>query len=75
MTQRKVRITGYYGQRTEVPFNFIPDGIFLKLLLLKVGDFVIEQDINVDGNHINQFIHYFSPTCGCGSIHGMGALI
>ena len=75
MTQRKVRITGYYGQRTGVPFNFIPDGIYLKLLLHRVEGFKIEHDINVDGNHITQFIHYFKPICGCGSMCGMGALI
>jgi len=47
MTRRKLRIVGYYGQRTDTPFNFIPDGIKLKMLLHKEEDFKIEHDINI----------------------------
>lgn len=58
---------GYYGQKTDVPFNFIPDGICLRLLLHLEDGFKIEHDINVDNENVKQYIHYNKPQYGCGS--------
>jgi hypothetical protein len=74
MTSRKLRIEGYYGQRTGT-FDFIPDGIFLRLLLHRVDGFKIEHDINVDNNEVSQWIHYNKKGCGCGSFAGMKTTI
>lgn len=69
-TRRKLKIMGYYGQKTDVPFNFIPDGIHLRLLLHQEDGFKIEHDIDVDNENVTQYIHYNKPQCGCGSIEG-----
>lgn len=71
MTQRKTRITGYYGKYTNIPFNFIPDGICLKLLLYIVDGFKIQHELNIDNEHVTQFIGYNKPAGGCGSVFGM----
>jgi len=75
MSQRKLRITGYYGHKTDTPFNFIPNGIHLSLLLHRVDGFKIEHDIDVDDEMILQFIDYNKAGCGCGSMAGMRELI
>jgi len=71
MTQRKINITGYYGQKTDVPFNFIPDGIKLNLLIHREDGFTIKHDINVDNEKTTQFIKYNKPQCSCGSFAGI----
>ena len=70
MTQRKINITGYYGQKTDVPFNFIPDGIKLNLLIHREDGSMIKHDINIDNEKVTQFIDYNKPRCGCGSFAG-----
>ena len=75
MTERKIRIDGYFGQRTEKPMKFIPRGIFLKLLLHKEDGFKIEHDMIVDDETVKQFIHYNKPQHGCGSFAGIMELI
>jgi len=71
MTQRKLRIVGYYGQHTDTPFLFIPDGIYLKLLLHTVDGFKIQHELNIDNEQVSQYIGYNKPACGCGSVFGM----
>jgi hypothetical protein len=71
MTIRKLKTMGYYGQKTDVPFNFIPDGIRLRLLLHQEDGFKIEHDIDVDNENVTQYIHYNKPQRGCGSFAGI----
>ena len=68
MTKRKLKTSGYYGKKTDVPFNFIPDGI-------REEGFNIEHDINVDNEKVTQFIHYNKPQHGCGSFAGIRGFI
>ena len=75
MTIRKLKTMGYYGQKTDVPFNFIPDGIRLRLLLHQEDGFKIEHDIDVDNENVTQYIHYNKPQCGCGSFAGIREFI
>ena len=75
MSKRKIKTIGYYGQKTDVPFNFIPDGIHLRLLLHREDGFNIEHDINVDTEKVTQFLHYNKPQYGCGSFAGIVGLI
>ena len=70
MTIRKLKTMGYYGQKTDVPFNFIPDGIHLRLLLHREGKCNIEHDIDVDNENVTQYIHYYTPQCCCGCLVG-----
>jgi hypothetical protein len=70
ITQRKIRVSGYYGERTTAPFRFIPEGIYLKLLLYNDNGFKIEHDMIIDNQSITQFIHYNKPHRGCGSLEG-----
>ena len=75
MSKRKIKTIGYYGQKTYVPFNFIPDGIKLRLLLHREDGFNIEHDINVDNEKVTQFLHYNKTQHGCGSFAGIMGLI
>ena len=71
MTRRKIKTMGYYGQKTDVPFDFIPDGIHLRLLLHQEDGFEIEHDIDVDNEKVTQYIHYNKPQYGSGSFAGI----
>ena len=71
MIRHKIKTMGYYGQKTDVPFNFIPDGIHLRLLLHQEDGFKIEHDIDVDNEKVTQYIHYNKPQHGCGSFAGI----
>lgn len=74
MTSRKLKVNSYYGERAG-PFEFIPKGITLRLLLYQVSGFKIEHEISVDDDCVVQWIHYNKKGCGCGSFAGMKTTI